>query len=71
MISSEVPFYFVILTQNIYIIICIYVMLFNISDGAINVIHAPWFDTCTVWFVASLSINMTEVMTPLVQLYIR
>ena len=30
------------------------------SDGAINVIHVPWFDTCTVWFVASLSyINMT------------
>ena len=43
-------------------------MLFKASDGAINVIHAPWFDTCTVWFVASLScINMTEVMTPLVQ----
>ena len=33
---------------------------FKPSDGAINVIHAPWFDTCTVWFVASLSyINMT------------
>ena len=68
MISSKVPFCFVILTQNIYIIICIYVILFNISDGAINVIHAPWFDKCTVWFMASLScINMTEVMTPLVQ----
>ena len=32
---------------------------FKASDGAINVTHAPWFDTCTVWFVASLScINM-------------
>ena len=32
---------------------------FKASDGAINVIHAPWFGTCTVWFVASLScINM-------------
>ena len=25
-----------------------------------SVLHAPWFDICTVWFVASLScINMT------------
>ena len=31
------------------------------SDSAINVLHAPWFITCTVWFVASLScINMTS-----------
>ena len=36
---------------------------FKASDNAINVLCAPWFDTCTVWFVASLScINMTEVM---------
>ena len=33
---------------------------FKASDSAINVLSAPWFDTCTVWFVASLScINMT------------
>ena len=33
---------------------------FKASDSAINVLRAPWFDTCTVWFVASLScINMT------------
>ena len=39
-----------------------YVMMkppFKASDSAINVLSAPWFDTCTVWFVASLScINM-------------
>ena len=30
------------------------------SNSAIKVLSAPWFDTCTVWFVASLScINMT------------
>ena len=30
---------------------------FKASD---NVLSAPWFDTCTVWFVASLScIKMT------------
>ena len=38
----------------------LYVMMkppFKASDSAINVL---WFDTCTVWFVASLScINMT------------
>ena len=28
---------------------------FKASDSAINVLSAPWFDTCTVWFVASLS----------------
>ena len=33
---------------------------FKASNSVINVLHAPWFDTCTVWFVASLScINMT------------
>ena len=34
---------------------------FKASDSAMNVIHALWFDMCTVWFVASsLScINMT------------
>ena len=33
---------------------------FKASDGAINVIHAPWIATCTVWFLASLNcINMT------------
>ena len=39
---------------------------FKASNSAINV---PWFDMCTVWFVASLScINMTLVMScPLVQ----
>ena len=25
---------------------------FKASDSAINVTHEPWFDTCTVWFVA-------------------
>ena len=34
---------------------------FKAFDGAINVIHAPWFDRCTVWFVASLS-YIIEVM---------
>ena len=47
----------------IYIYIYIYVMMkppFKASDSAINVLSAPWFDMCTVWFVASLScINMT------------
>ena len=28
---------------------------FKASDSAINVLSALWFDTCTVWFVASLS----------------
>ena len=28
---------------------------FKASDSAINVLHTPWFDMCTVWFVASLS----------------
>ena len=33
---------------------------FKASDSGINVLSAPWFDMCTVWFVASLScINMT------------
>ena len=33
---------------------------FKASDSAINVLSSPWFDMCTVWFVASLScINMT------------
>ena len=33
---------------------------FKASDSAINVLSSPWFDICTVWFVASLScINMT------------
>ena len=48
--------------MDAYIYTCIYVMMkppFKTSDSAINVLHAPWFDTCTVWFVASLScINM-------------
>ena len=26
---------------------------FEASDSAINGILAPWFDMCTVWFVAS------------------
>ena len=34
---------------------------FKASDSAINVIHARWLDTCTVWFVASLSCDF-EVM---------
>ena len=29
---------------------------FKASDSAINVLSSPWFDMCTVWFVASLSI---------------
>ena len=34
---------------------------FKTSDSAINVLHARWFDTCIVWFVASLScINMND-----------
>ena len=39
---------------------------FKASDSALR---APWFDTCTVWFVASLScINMTlKSSCPLVQ----
>ena len=28
---------------------------FKAPDSAINVLCAPWFDMCTVWFVASLS----------------
>ena len=28
---------------------------FKASDSAINVLRAPLFDMCTVWFVASLS----------------
>ena len=33
---------------------------FKASDSAINVLSVPWFDTCIVWFVTSLScINMT------------
>ena len=24
---------------------------FKASDSAINVLRAPWFNTCTVWFV--------------------
>ena len=46
---------------------------FKASDCAINVIHAPWFDRCTVWFVASLScINMTlKYVTPTCAIYIR
>ena len=41
-------------THNMYIyiyILYIYVMMkspFKASDSAINVLHAPWFDTCTV-----------------------
>ena len=34
----------------------------HFKDSAINVLRAPWFDMCTVWFVASLScinVNMT------------
>ena len=27
---------------------------FKASDSGINVLSAPWFDMCTVWFVASL-----------------
>ena len=34
---------------------------FKAFDSAINVLSAPWFDTCTVWFVASLSC-INEVM---------
>ena len=34
---------------------------FKASDSAINVLRAPWLDTCTVWFVASLSC-IIEVM---------
>ena len=45
------------------IYIYIYVMMkppFKASDSAIKVLSALWFDTCTVWFVASLScINMS------------
>ena len=26
----------------------------HLKDSAINMLHAPWFDMCTVWFVASL-----------------
>ena len=26
------------------------------SDSAINVLRAPWFDMCTVWFVASFEV---------------
>ena len=40
----------------IYIYIYIYVMMkppFKASDSAINVLSSPWFDKCTVWFVAS------------------
>ena len=25
---------------------------FKASDSAINVLSSPWFDMCTVWFVA-------------------
>ena len=28
---------------------------FKASNSAINVLHAPWFDMCTVWFVTSVS----------------
>ena len=48
----------------IYIYICVCVMMkppFKASDSAINVLRAPWFDLCTVWFVASLSC-INEVM---------
>ena len=35
---------------------------FKASDRAINVLRSPWFDMCTVWFVASLScINIHEI----------
>ena len=47
-----------------YIYIYIHVMMkppFKASDSAINVLSAPWFDMCTVWFVVSLSC-INEVM---------
>ena len=36
---------------------------FKASGSAINIMRAPWFDMCTVWFVDTLSrINMTYAM---------
>ena len=40
---------------------------FKASDSAINVLSAPWFDTCTVWFVASLSCIILIMSCPLMQ----
>ena len=41
-----------------------YVMMkppFKASDSFINVLHSPWFDTCTLWFVVSLSCINTNL----------
>ena len=34
---------------------------FKASDSFINVLHSTWFDTCTLWFVASLSCINTNL----------
>ena len=34
---------------------------FKASDSFINVLHSPWFDMCTLWFVASLSCINTNL----------
>ena len=42
---------------------------FKASDSAINVICAPWFDMCTVWFVASRNILVNVLPTCAISAY--